>query len=419
MDIDPSQLKPIPIQTTLLFVNNFIVNTTKFLNTFSESCDIKLSNISSKINNLDIVLSVLEAKLNSVPGLETDDIPMPTSSATASSQNTTEPTTAQSAQQESGGGGGGGASDMVKASEHPAYAPFFKLSKLGVPMPVVSAKTAAAGLDPSVLEDPEAMISLSGGGGGGGGGGAPTAQQQQQQQETPPAATSTSNEGLIKASEHPDYAPFFKLTKLGVPIPVVSGKVSAAGLDPSVLENPDAMISSGPAEGGGQLVVSGGGGGGGGAVAVQPVSRRIFNKYDSGGSGHISTGQFQAMALDFGVFLSGNALSLAVKMIDHDGNGTIEYEEFLNWYKQSSFSSLSLDDQTLERRSSAAKLFRKYDDDNSGIIEVAEFKGLYTELKMLNLTKHSCEKAMEDMDSDGDGKIEFNEFVEWIDRHCE
>lgn len=194
---------------------------------------------------------------------------------------------------------------------------------------------------------------------------------------------------------------------------MVSAKVSAAGLDPSVLENPDAMISSG----------SGGGGGGGGAMVVagagssQPLSRAIFNKYDPGGSGHISTGQFQAMALDFGVFLTGNALTIAVKMIDHDGNGTIEYEEFLNWYKQSSFSSLSLDDETLQRRSSAAKLFRKYDDDNSGIIDVEEFKGLYAELKMQNLTDHSCEKAMEDMDSDGDGKIEFNEFVGWLDRH--
>lgn len=183
--------------------------------------------------------------------------------------------------------------------------------------------------------------------------------------------------------------------------------MAAAGLDPSVLENPEAMIS-----------LRGGGGGGGGGAA-QPVSRRIFDKYDSGGSGHISTGQFQAMALDFGVFLAGDALALAVKVIDHDGNGTIEYKEFLDWYKQSSFSSLSLDDDTLHRRSSAAKLFQKYDADRSGSIEVREFPGLYSELKALQLTNHSCEKAMEDMDADGDGKIEFDEFVAWIDRHCQ
>lgn len=188
---------------------------------------------------------------------------------------------------------------------------------------------------------------------------------------------------------------------------MVSGKVSAAGLDPSVLENPDAMISRS---------------GGGGTAAVggtKPVSRLIFDKYDAGGSGHISTGQFQAMALDFGVFLTGSALSLAVKVIDHDGNGTIEYGEFLEWYKQSSFSSLSLDDDTLKRRSAAAKLFLKYDTDKSGIIEAGdEFSGLHAELLALKLTSHSREKALEDMDLDGDGQIEFNEFVGWIDRHC-
>jgi Ca2+-binding EF-hand superfamily protein len=186
----------------------------------------------------------------------------------------------------------------------------------------------------------------------------------------------------------------------------VSAKVTAAGLDASVLQNPDAMISAG-----------GNSGSGSGGSGEQPMSRRIFDKHDPGQSGHISTGQFQAMALDFGVFLSSTALSIAVKMIDHDGNGTIEYNEFLSWYKQSSFSSLSLDDETLNRRNAAAKVFRKYDDDKSGILEVDEFRGLYKELKMLNLTSHSCEAALEDMDSDGNGKIEFNEFVEWLDRH--
>jgi hypothetical protein len=114
------QIKPIPIQTTLLFVNNFVVNTTKFLNTFSEACDIKLTNISTKINNLDIVLSVLEAKLNSVPGLETDDIPPPSTTPSVSTDQSN--ATPEASQQAS-------SSDMVRACEHPDYAPFFKLSK--------------------------------------------------------------------------------------------------------------------------------------------------------------------------------------------------------------------------------------------------------------------------------------------------
>jgi len=48
--------------------------------------------------------------------------------------------------------------------------------------------------------------------------------------------------------DHPAYAPFFKMLKVGVPLPVVSGKMSAAGLDPSLLDTPDAPA---PADGGG------------------------------------------------------------------------------------------------------------------------------------------------------------------------
>jgi hypothetical protein len=112
-----------------LFINNFIVNTTKFLNTFSESCDIKLTNISAKINNLDIVLSVLEAKLNSVPGLETDDITPPSTSAASTATTADDGGSASSGGNEQGTSGQSTSSDMVKASEHPDYAPFFKLSK--------------------------------------------------------------------------------------------------------------------------------------------------------------------------------------------------------------------------------------------------------------------------------------------------
>ena len=106
-------------------MNNFIVNTTKFLNTFSDSCDIKLTQISTKINKLDTVLSILEAKLNSVPGLETDDIPPPkTATSTAQDQNNAPP-----AEQSNSTAEQSGSSDMVKASEHPDYAPFFKLQR--------------------------------------------------------------------------------------------------------------------------------------------------------------------------------------------------------------------------------------------------------------------------------------------------
>ena len=54
--------------------------------------------------------------------------------------------------------------------------------------------------------------------------------------EGPPA-------GMVKACDHPDYAPFFKLLKVGVPPFVVQAKVSGAGLNPDLIDTPDALIS--------------------------------------------------------------------------------------------------------------------------------------------------------------------------------
>lgn len=97
---DPSKIKPVLLQKTLILINNFVVTTSGnyyfylkyyllffiviylyllmiffinifihkvFLNQFSESCENKISRVSTKVTELEILLSVLEAKLNSIP----------------------------------------------------------------------------------------------------------------------------------------------------------------------------------------------------------------------------------------------------------------------------------------------------------------------------------------------------------------
>ena len=55
----------------------------------------------------------------------------------------------------------------VMAKDHPDYAKIFKLLSLGVPMPQLVKKLEAAGLDVSVLEEPEKMVPVKGGSGDG------------------------------------------------------------------------------------------------------------------------------------------------------------------------------------------------------------------------------------------------------------
>ena len=55
-----------------------------------------------------------------------------------------------------------------------------------------------------------------------------------------------------------------------------------------------------------------------------------------------------------------------------------------------------------------------HNDDKSDVRD--EFSGLHSELMMKKLTRHSLEKALEDMDANGDGQIQFNEFAQWMER---
>jgi len=45
MDYDPTQIKPAPIQNTLLLINQFVVQTTMFLNAFSSTVETKICKV--------------------------------------------------------------------------------------------------------------------------------------------------------------------------------------------------------------------------------------------------------------------------------------------------------------------------------------------------------------------------------------
>ena len=92
MSLDMQKVKSLPIQKSLLLINNFVINTTKFLNAFSETCEKKISQVSSKATALEIMLAILEAKLNSIPDLDVVSSPPPQSQAPSSSHEQAQPT---------------------------------------------------------------------------------------------------------------------------------------------------------------------------------------------------------------------------------------------------------------------------------------------------------------------------------------
>lgn len=180
-NINLEKVEPLNQKRTLAFLNNWTMNTVSFLNQFSSVCESKLAAVDSRLQRTEDALSILEAKLSSIPGLE--DVKA-TPSAVAPSQLSVEAdspaaegstTTAAAAKGAAGDGSTAAVAGATVAeteakeayseqaatetsrppiSSDPRYSSYFKMVSVGVPAQAVKLKMASQGLDPALLDDP-------------------------------------------------------------------------------------------------------------------------------------------------------------------------------------------------------------------------------------------------------------------------
>lgn len=65
----------------------------------------------------------------------------------------------------------------------------------------------------------------------------------------PPAVeqkTVETNANMTKISESALYRKYFKMLRVGIPLPAVKIKMNSEGLDPNLLDNPDLLIEKTP-----------------------------------------------------------------------------------------------------------------------------------------------------------------------------
>merc|ERR1712142_345060 len=96
---------------------------------------------------------------------------------------------------------------------------------------------------------------------------------------------------------------------------------------------------------------------------------------------------------------------MGVMEVDLDGNGTIEFPEFLEMMKQKA----SAVDQEGELR----EAFRIFDRNKDGFISMKELKKVTTMLGA-TLSKEELEEFMKEADVDGNGKLDYDEFVKML-----
>lgn len=178
--MDPQHQPPVPVKKTLLIVNQFITQTTRFLNHFSTLAEEKLQKVFHDVNRIETTLVLLESRLHRLEGF--DDM------AAAPVTN--------SALTHGPGAAGGGAASAAPAPAAPAAAA----------LPAVAAGGAAAAAPP-----PEAAA--------------------------PPPPPPPPAPVVVKVKDDPVLAPYFRMLKIGAVPAQVKMKMAAEGrADPSLLD---------------------------------------------------------------------------------------------------------------------------------------------------------------------------------------
>jgi len=161
--IDYTKVEPLPFQKTLILVNDFIIKTTQFINRFASLSEQKLSEVTRNIQRLEITLTILEAKLASIPATtaQPGNAPLPPTDPTAQNGEIKLPPTAPNTNDDmddtmSVADTNQETTTVMKYKDDPRYVKYFRLFKNGVAEGAVKQKMEMEGVNPDILDTPDA-----------------------------------------------------------------------------------------------------------------------------------------------------------------------------------------------------------------------------------------------------------------------
>jgi len=130
--------------------------------------------------------------------------------------------------------------------------------------------------------------------------------------------------------------------------------------------------------------------------------RAAFEIYEKDGS--IPTKKLGMVMRILGENPSEEELKQMIREVDFDGNGRIDFNEFLYLMEK------GRTDTEEEFKKIYVNAFNFLDEDNKGYITIQEFRMMMIHLNE-DLNAEEIEELIKLADSDGDGKIYFSEFI--------
>uniref|UniRef100_A0A0C9QNL6 Calmodulin n=1 Tax=Wollemia nobilis TaxID=56998 RepID=A0A0C9QNL6_9CONI len=130
--------------------------------------------------------------------------------------------------------------------------------------------------------------------------------------------------------------------------------------------------------------------------------KEAFGLFDKDGDGSITTKELGTVMRSLGQNPTEAELRDMIDEVDADGNGTIDFPEFLN------LMARKMKDTDSEEELKEA--FKVFDKDQNGYISAAELGHVMANLGE-KLTAEEIDEMIREADTDGDGQVNYEEFV--------
>jgi len=133
-----------------------------------------------------------------------------------------------------------------------------------------------------------------------------------------------------------------------------------------------------------------------------------FDAIDTEKTGAIGAAAIGTILKDCGVRVSDEELMEIILEVDDDGSGLLEFEEFAQLA-----AKFLLEEDLVEMKKELKEAFRIYDKEGLGYITNEVFLEILRELDP-KLTQENLDDIIEEIDEDGSGTVDFEEFMQMM-----
>ncbi|XP_006609940.1 probable calcium-binding protein CML11 [Apis dorsata] len=137
--------------------------------------------------------------------------------------------------------------------------------------------------------------------------------------------------------------------------------------------------------------------------------REAFRLFDKDGDGSITKEELGRVMRSLGQFARAEELRTMLQEIDIDGDGNVSFEEFVEIVSNIGANETAPTDQDQEEQE-LRDAFRVFDKHNRGYITASDLRAVLQCLGE-DLSEEEIEDMIKEVDVDGDGRIDFYEFV--------